>query len=524
MSNKTVGAILLLVLGAALVVGIKYATPYIFDSKQKSTSDAKATKGNLTVAMDNWIGYAPLCSLEMKRLMKNSGWNFQCDDDKAEYIKRMERIKKKEIQFAVGTVDTDVLTGAKHSYPGAMIAVIDQSKGGDAILAHKDKYANLNALKGVTGLRIAYTPSSPSHHLLKAVADHFGISEVLAKNAQRIETEGSEDACKALLAGKVDVAVCWEPDVSKTLEKGSGKIIKLLGTESTERLIVDVLLVERSFADSNPDVVKLVLGSYFMALKSYRDQPELLKREIMDTHKLSADKVDTMLKGIEWATLQDNAEKWFGISANGVRGNEGIIATIESTVRILINSGDFKSNPLPSKDPYRLIHSAYVEELVTKGVVGFTIPGAKDAKAAMVTGLEGKFAALSLEAWANLREVGTLRVEPVTFQSGSDELSLNGKQELDTIADKLKHYPSFRALVKGHTGTSGDPSANKELSQARAESVIRYLTITYSMDPNRLYAVGKGSEAPLKQLQDESDRAYEYRLPRVEISLVRETI
>lgn len=524
MSNKVIGAIILLVVGILMVAGVYFLTPMIKDHQQATSSDAKGTKGTLTVAMDNWIGYAPLCSLEMKRLMKNSGYAWNCDDDKADYVKRMQAVKERKIQFAVGTVDTDVLTGEKHAYPGVIAAVIDQSKGGDGILALKSKYADLNALKSVNGLRIAFTPSSPSHHLLKAVADHFGIPEVLAKNAERIETEGSQYACKALLDGKVDVAVCWEPDISKTLEKGGGKIVKLLGTEQTERLIVDILMAERSFADANPDVVKLVLGNYFMALKSYRDNPELLKKETVDAHHLSADKVEAMLKGVQWATLQDNAEKWFGISANGVRGDEGLIATIESTWRILVASGDFKSNPLPSKDPYRLVNSEYVKELVTKGVSGFTVPGAKDAKA-VVSGLEAKFAELPPARWANLRPVGTLRVEPVTFQRGSEELTLDGKESLDAIAEKLRHYPSFRILVSGHTALGGDPAANQQLSQDRADSVARYFSVTFNVDPNRMLALGKGSTEPLKECVANANTAdCDYKLPRVEILLVRESL
>lgn len=521
--TKVIIAVSLLVVGCLAVVALKFATPKIRDWQQQATSDAKGTKGTLTVLYDNWIGYAPLCSLEMKRLMKNSGYGWNCEDDKADYAKRMERLKKHEVEFAVGTVDTDVLTGTPHGFPGSIDLVIDQSKGADALVCYKDKYANLNALKGTRGLRIAYTPQSPSHHLLKALADHFGIPEVLAKETTKIEAGGSEKAFKALFENKADCAVLWEPDVSKALEKGAGKIVKLLGTESTERLIVDVLLTERNFGNKNPDVVRLVVGNYFLALKTYRDNPELLKKEIMEAHKLSAGNVDAMLRGVEWATLQDNAEKWFGISANGTRGNEGLIATIESTVRILSTSGDFTSNPLPSKDPYRLVNSAPIQDLIKNGVTGFTVPGAKDASTGG-RGLETKFTPLSAAQWQNLREVGTLRVEPVTFQSGSDALTLDGKEALDAIAEKMKHYPSFRLLIKGHTGLLGDQKANQELSQERAESVKRYLMVTYSVDANRVLALGKGSAEPLTRASDESDRGYEYRLPRVEVLLVRETL
>jgi len=54
--------------------------------------------------------------------------------------------------------------------------------------------------------------------------------------------------------------------------------------------------------------------------------------------------------------------------------------------------------------------------------------------------------------------------------------------------------------------------------------VARYLGVTYNLDLNRLRVVGLGSTLPLPQLPGESERAYGYRLPRVELSLVAEAI
>jgi hypothetical protein len=42
------------------------------------------------------------------------------------------------------------------------------------------------------------------------------------------------------------------------------------------------------------------------------------------------------------------------------------------------------------------------------------------------------------------------------------------------------------------------------------------------MDADRIRALGFGSAQPLPRLPDESDRAYAYRLPRVEFALVSE--
>ena len=70
----------------------------------------------------------------------------------------------------------------------------------------------------------------------------------------------------------------------------------------------------------------------------------------------------------------------------------------------------------------------------------------------------------------------------------------------------------------------GDPEENQLLSQERAESVARYLGVTYNVDPNRLRVVGFGATQPLPQLPGETERAYSYRLPLVELSLVAEAI
>jgi outer membrane protein OmpA-like peptidoglycan-associated protein len=78
--------------------------------------------------------------------------------------------------------------------------------------------------------------------------------------------------------------------------------------------------------------------------------------------------------------------------------------------------------------------------------------------------------------------------------------------------------------VKGHTGLSGDPDANRALSAERARAVAEFFIATYDVDPNRIRALGFGASQPLPRLPDETDRAYGYRLPRVEFALVGERL
>lgn len=519
--NKTViGALLIIIFVVIGAVGVKLMLPRFIESEQKATSDAVKTRGKIRIAMDNWIGYFPLRSLEMKNLMRASGYILLCEDDKANYSQRMERLCNQEIDFAVATVDSFLLNAAKYNYPGAIIMVIDESKGGDAILARKNKVASFDDFKGRTDIRVAFTPDSPSHYLAKAAADHFNVPELLPSGKLRIETDGSEKAREKLIAGKTDIAVCWEPDVSHALN--NKEIIKILGTEDTERLIVDILIVNRKFVRKEPEIIKLLLHNYFKTLKKYRENSNLLLSHVKKETGLSEEAVKSMLKGVKWTNFTENCEKWFGISVPGGYVNEDIINTIEATAMILVNTGDFSSNPIPDDDPYRLTNSSFLEELFTRRTAVFTTPKPKSMTAGPVNLIEAKFSRLDEAGWNALKEIGTLKVEPIVFQSGATELDLLDKKIIDSAVERLKHYPNFRIIIKGHTSARGDKEENLRLSKERAEAVARYLDVVYNVNLNRLKTVGYGGAKPLPRKKDESKRSWMYRLPRVELALVRE--
>jgi outer membrane protein OmpA-like peptidoglycan-associated protein/ABC-type amino acid transport substrate-binding protein len=520
MSRKIIGVLLLLILGAAAIIGIWLLLPYFQDREQKTTSDARKMKGKITIALDNWIGYFPLRSPEMQTAMRRAGWQLVLEDDNADYRVRMEKLKNGDIQLAVATVDSFLLNAEPLGYPGTIIMVIDESKGGDSLLAKADVAQSLSELKGRNDLRVAFTPDSPSHYLLKATADHFNIPELLPQGNGRIETNGSEEALKKLMTGKADLAALWEPDVSRALAQPG--VVKLLGTEDTERLIVDILVVGRKFSREAPELVKLLLSNYFRVLKKYNDDPELLKTHIKKETGLAETAVDSMLKGVSWVNFGRNCEDWFDVSAPGGYASQGLVDTIYSTASILVNAGDFSTNPIPDDDPYRLINSGFLEDLFSSGLTGFTTESKPGQGAA--NSLEARFAPLDAKGWNSMKEVGALKVEPIIFQSGSIDLDLFAKQVIDKAVERLSHYPNFRVVVQGHTGSRGDPEENKRLSQERAEAVSKYLEITYNIDSNRLRPLGWGSEKPLPEIPGESKRAYEYRLPRVELVLVREDI
>jgi outer membrane protein OmpA-like peptidoglycan-associated protein/ABC-type nitrate/sulfonate/bicarbonate transport system substrate-binding protein len=461
--------------------------------------------------------------------MRNEGYLLEISNDGGDYPARMKKLQQGELDVAVVTVDSYILNAAPVDFPATIVAILDESKGGDAMVAYTNVVSSLDSFKtfnGRTMPKIAYTPASPSEHLLKAISSHFNVPALkdLARS-QRVETKDSQEALKFLQDKKVSVAVLWEPNVSKALEIPG--VAKILGTESTTRLIVDILVVNREFALKHPDRVDLLLKTYFRTLKFYADNPEELEKDIHNELKLPGDSVEKMLGGVAWVNLSENCQEWFGGGGAGQIAEQGLIDTIQSTVEILVGNGDFKEDPLPDKDPYRIVNSSFIQQIYDVGIKnGFaTLTGnAGRTPADFGEGLSRPFKPLADAQWGRLRSVGSLNIEPILFQSGAAELEVAEKEKLDAMVSRLKHYPTFRILVEGHTSFQGDADANLALSQERADAVARYLTITYAIDANRIRSVGYGGTRPLPMQPGESERAYHaYRLPRVEVSLLSET-
>jgi len=509
MKTHTKLAFSIVVIGSLAILAYRFVLPMINNSNQVSSSDSRNLKGTIKIGVDNWIGYYPLCSKELKKRMRRSGYLLQCIDDQADYDSRIKSLKKGKLQFAVATIDSYLSNAYAYDFPGTIVTVIDESKGGDAIIARKNRISSLDDIKKNTSIKIALTPGSPSEHLMRSIAVHFDIPSIRNNKSWLVEANGSEQALKMLQNNKVDIAVLWEPDVTRALEDKT--LIKLIGTEDTRKLIVDILLVNRQYSSENSGAVNTLLRNYFRTLKYYRDNPAKLEQDAANEIKLSKNKIRAMLKGVEWKSLTDNVIDWFGAASNVTGSNEGLITSIENTLDIFEQNGVTGKNVLPGNDPYRLINSTFIKNLFNK-----TINQPRSGK----TKLKQTFTALTSQQWAQLREIGTLKILPVVFQSGSANLGFEGSRQLDKAISNLKYYPNYRVIIKGHTGTRGDKIANLALSRKRAEAVSRYLRDTQNIDQNRLHFQGFGSTKPLPRKSGESNRAWQYRLPRVELYLV----
>lgn len=100
------------------------------------------------------------------------------------------------------------------------------------------------------------------------------------------------------------------------------------------------------------------------------------------------------------------------------------------------------------------------------------------------------------DAEKQLLSTGLLILDAVYFESGKTEISINSKPYLNIIAKMLIKYPKLKIEVAGHTDNAGKAQANLILSQARAESVRKYMAEVVPELWTMLTAQGYGPNQP----------------------------
>ena len=99
-----------------------------------------------------------------------------------------------------------------------------------------------------------------------------------------------------------------------------------------------------------------------------------------------------------------------------------------------------------------------------------------------------------LENFDNYQPVKT---ETVRFNVNRAELTTEDKQALDNLAQNLSSLKHYVVEVQGFTDKTGSKEYNLELSERRADAVVRYLTAEKNVPLVRIHRIGFGIDKPV---------------------------
>lgn len=97
---------------------------------------------------------------------------------------------------------------------------------------------------------------------------------------------------------------------------------------------------------------------------------------------------------------------------------------------------------------------------------------------------------------ASAPEKRVIRLDYVTFETGSARLTKESAYELQNVINAMNKYPSMKVEVAGHTDNAGKAADNQKLSEDRAKSVFDFL-VSKGINPARMTPKGYGQDKPV---------------------------
>jgi ABC-type nitrate/sulfonate/bicarbonate transport system substrate-binding protein len=446
--------------------------------KIAATSAPSQYRHNIRFGIDSFSGYAVLRSQEFQNFLRTENIKVDFVDDGADYTARINALKSGDTQMAAFTIDALISVSAKtKEIPAVIVAIIDETRGADAMISYKQSFPNVDALN-VPETKFILTPNSPSETLVRVMMASFNLNR-LGRDAI-VKVGGAEEVFKYYRKSKdtdPNVYVVWQPFGTKILDNPNTHV--LIDSGRFKGYIVDVIVCSRDFLYKNPDAVKGFVCAYFRAVYQHRDK--MLDLVMDDARRqgqpLSQKQAEDLVKGVWWKNTQENYAH-FGIG--GLKTLQHVEDMILNLTKVLLKTDGIDKDPT-NGHPEELYYNKLMEDMSTSNFHPGFEPETIRAEKTTLT-------ALTAEQWKQLVPVGTLEIPELVFARGSSRLSDASIQNLNILYETLKTFPSYYVLVCGNASTNGDLEANKELALDRAKTAGDYL-ISLGANSNRIRVI-----------------------------------
>lgn len=234
-----------------------------------------------------WPGNSPFFYAQER------GW-FENDLLPVEFISFSDNRQKidfwKSGKIDILNVTIDTALRLKKEIPDTEIIMgLNISRGGDALISRDP----ISSVKEIKNKRVA---------LEKDEISEFFLRYVLYKNGMNLEDvivadmKGDEIGA-ALISGRVDAAVLWEPWLSKTLELSRAHVV---ATSRDFSVFADVLVARKSFAEENKEEIQKIKMIWQKSVDAYYLNKQDFTRAVAPAVGLSARDLASQLELIEF--------------------------------------------------------------------------------------------------------------------------------------------------------------------------------------------------------------------------------
>jgi len=112
----------------------------------------------------------------------------------------------------------------------------------------------------------------------------------------------------------------------------------------------------------------------------------------------------------------------------------------------------------------------------------------------------------------SIAKTGRIAIYGVYFDTDKSDIKSESAPSLNEMAQAIGAGQGAKYLIVGHTDNQGSLDHNRELSQKRADAVVKALVSQYNVNRSAVIPVGVGMAAPVAPNTDETGRAKNRRV------------
>jgi NitT/TauT family transport system substrate-binding protein len=295
--SKRFGAIAVLV----LMLGVLVAACGGDDDDDGGGGEASGETVEVNIGTQPWIGYGPFWIADDQGFDTDHGvdiklTNFSTDQD-------LESGFASGRFQAANNANNTLIRLADLGLDYKIVLMEDISLEADAVVSCNPDIRSIEDLADAEGIKVAFEEFSVSDVLFRYALNEAGVD---FENFEYTPIPAA-DAGTAAVAGRVDVAVTYEPYLQAAIEEGDNCEIIYTAAER-EGLISDALAVNTQFAEENPDAVVGVLQAWGDAVDYYNQNTEDAQAIIAEAVGETPAALGPSFEGVELFDLQQSQD------------------------------------------------------------------------------------------------------------------------------------------------------------------------------------------------------------------------
>ena len=265
---------------------------------------ANAADKQIRVICNNWSGFAPVFVAGDLGYFKALGLDVsvKLDDEQSDALAGLTR---GDIEVDMRTVDDYQRRPRTDATPGVMIGSIDESLGGDGVVAS----GAIKTVADLKGKTIAMETDIPAYMLLQLELEKAGLSY---KDVNVKQTAGS-DALSVFADPSIDAIGTFQPFMDQAVKLQAGRgAHTLISSASYPGYVIDVIIVNGDKLKADPAAYKNFLIGIYKAVNYFGTNPDDFIKLAAPHYNLSVADFKASIDGSLDYTDLAKAQSYFG--------------------------------------------------------------------------------------------------------------------------------------------------------------------------------------------------------------------